>query len=384
MQNGMRGKGSAEAQVAYTGPCTQGKGGSGRASCAIVRNVIVVNVTPRWPSAHTSSAHANVASTEAPWNGLALLISTEFCLHASSSWRKRQLPMRSLQRVCNWLDGHQSAALDAVRTYLGVGLLVRGALFITDPAASIEQVSGPDVSTFWSGMVVHYVAVAHLVGGALMAIGLLTRIAALVQVPVLVGAVFLVHSQNALLSANQSLEFSALVLFLLLVIFAFGSGQWSADAYIFGRATSRQPEAGQASRAALPATDEDAAGQKGGIAPSPAPAPVRLVTCCPARRGGFGSSGLSTCGTRSRLDDEGGDVRLRQRPQPPAGDGGAALQHVGPAVLFTGHIGPGERSGVLVRDVWDGDEAHPRPRRAPQVPISRIAQEWGPDCLCLL
>lgn len=179
--------------------------------------------------------------------------------------------MRSLQRVCNWLDGHQSAALDAVRIYLGVGLLVRGALFITDPAASIEQVSGPDVSTFWSGMVVHYVAVAHLVGGALMAIGLLTRIAALVQVPVLVGAVFLVHSQNALLSANQSLEFSALVLFLLLVIFAFGSGQWSADAYIFGRATSRQPEAGQASRAALPTTDEDAAGQKGGIAPSPAP-----------------------------------------------------------------------------------------------------------------
>jgi uncharacterized membrane protein YphA (DoxX/SURF4 family) len=71
---------------------------------------------------------------------------------------------------------------------------------------------------------------AHLVGGALLVVGLYTRLAALVQLPVLAGAVLLVHWQNGLLSANQSLEFSALVLFLLVLVFLFGGGRWSLDA----------------------------------------------------------------------------------------------------------------------------------------------------------
>ena len=67
-------------------------------------------------------------------------------------------------------------------------------------------------------------------GGAFLAVGLYTRIAALVQVPILAGAVFLVHWHDGLLSADQSLEFSALVLFLLVLVCAFGSGRWSLDA----------------------------------------------------------------------------------------------------------------------------------------------------------
>lgn len=53
---------------------------------------------------------------------------------------------------------------------------------------------------------------------------------ALVQLPILIGAVFLVHWNEGLLSANQSFEFSALVLFLLVLVCAFGSGRWSLDA----------------------------------------------------------------------------------------------------------------------------------------------------------
>ncbi|PSQ51369.1 MAG: hypothetical protein BRD28_05700 [Bacteroidetes bacterium QH_10_64_37] len=41
---------------------------------------------------------------------------------------------------------------------------------------------------------------------------------------------FPVHRHEGLLSANQSLEFSALVLFLLVLVCAFGSGRWSPDA----------------------------------------------------------------------------------------------------------------------------------------------------------
>jgi len=51
-------------------------------------------------------------------------------------------------------------------------------------------------------------------------------------VPILFGAVFLVHSQSGLLNVGQSLEFSGLVLALLLVYLTFGSGRLSVDAFL--------------------------------------------------------------------------------------------------------------------------------------------------------
>jgi hypothetical protein len=66
----------------------------------------------------------------------------------------------------------------------------------------------------------------------MIAIGLFTRAAALVQIPVLIGAVFMVHLQTGLLTSTQSLEFSALVLFLLVLLFFWGSGKYSVDNYI--------------------------------------------------------------------------------------------------------------------------------------------------------
>ena len=178
--------------------------------------------------------------------------------------------MSTIQALTTWFDEHQEVALDLVRAYLGIGLFVRGVLFINEPAASVEQIAGPEASAFWSGTLVHYVAFAHLCGGAMMAIGLLTRIAALVQIPVLFGAVFIVHAEDALLSANQSLEFSALVLFLLIVVFAFGSGRWSADYYIFKQeppADEGQPRESRPSQEAeQPEPQHAASSSEGGTA----------------------------------------------------------------------------------------------------------------------
>lgn len=64
--------------------------------------------------------------------------------------------------------------------------------------------------------------IAHLCGGAFLAIGLLTRLSALLQIPVLAGAVFLIHWHEGLFSLGQSLEFSSLVLFLLILLFIDG------------------------------------------------------------------------------------------------------------------------------------------------------------------
>jgi uncharacterized membrane protein YphA (DoxX/SURF4 family) len=147
--------------------------------------------------------------------------------------------MPMYRNLVDWIDGHQEVVLDIIRVYLGVGLFVRGVLFVTqtDGVAALVDMSEFSLA---SAALVHYVTFAHLLGGLMLAAGLLTRIAALAQIPILVGAVFLVHLHDGLLSADQSLEFSALVLFLLVVVFVFGSGRWSADYYVFEQEASEE------------------------------------------------------------------------------------------------------------------------------------------------
>jgi uncharacterized membrane protein YphA (DoxX/SURF4 family) len=127
------------------------------------------------------------------------------------------------------IESNRHLVLDVVRVYLGAGLFFRGlVLALTD--TGLQQLTAGAAPSLTTSGVALYVMTAHLVGGALLVVGLYTRLAALVQIPVLAGAVLLVHWQNGLLSANQSLEFSALVLFLLGLVFLFGGGRWSLDA----------------------------------------------------------------------------------------------------------------------------------------------------------
>jgi uncharacterized membrane protein YphA (DoxX/SURF4 family) len=137
--------------------------------------------------------------------------------------------MTGLANVLRRIESNRHLVLDVVRVYLGAGLFFRGlVLALTD--TGLQQLTGGAAPSFTTSGVALYVMAAHLVGGALLVVGLYTRLAALVQLPVLAGAVLLVHWQNGLLSANQSLEFSALVLFLLVLVFLFGGGRWSLDA----------------------------------------------------------------------------------------------------------------------------------------------------------
>jgi putative oxidoreductase len=123
---------------------------------------------------------------------------------------------------------------DLVRAYLGIGLFVRGVLFVSRPELVLGYLSSSE-SWFVPYAIAHYVALAHLGGGLLLAVGLTTRLAAVVQLPVLFGAVFMVHSTDTLLTAGQSLEFSALVLMLLIVYLGVGSGPLSVDAWLGDR-----------------------------------------------------------------------------------------------------------------------------------------------------
>lgn len=134
-------------------------------------------------------------------------------------------------------EAHRDLVLDVIRVYLGVGLFFRGmALLVTEQG--LQQLAGGAVPGVQLTSVLVYVTAAHLVGGALLVVGLYTRVAVVIQLPVLMGAVLLVHWRDGLLSANQSLEFSVLVLFLLVLVGIFGGGRWSLDARRRHRATA--------------------------------------------------------------------------------------------------------------------------------------------------
>jgi uncharacterized membrane protein YphA (DoxX/SURF4 family) len=132
--------------------------------------------------------------------------------------------------------------LDLLRVYLGVALLVRGALFIGQPDALTSYM---ERSQHWFIPVAisHYVVAAHVAGGLLLILGLGTRVAAWAQVPILLGAVLFVHRGEGLLSASQSLELSALVLAMLVVIGVFGAGDFSVDHVLAKGAPPTTPSA---------------------------------------------------------------------------------------------------------------------------------------------
>src|SRR5688572_32562283 len=81
-----------------------------------------------------------------------------------------------MQRFIAWADAHRDYWLDVVRIYLGLGLLARGLLLITNTSTGyfvdLLQRSGQPWIT--SGIMLHYVMVAHFVGGLLLTIGFLT------------------------------------------------------------------------------------------------------------------------------------------------------------------------------------------------------------------
>ena len=138
--------------------------------------------------------------------------------------------MEKLRHWIDWAEAHPKVWLDGVRIYLGLGLFIRGVFIITNTRAEfvsalLQQLEYPWIVTVF---LLHYIALAHLIGGLMLTVGLLTRIAAWVQVPILAGALVM-HRGEGLMSGDQSLEFSALVLFLLVTFAISGAGPVSVD-----------------------------------------------------------------------------------------------------------------------------------------------------------
>jgi len=152
-----------------------------------------------------------------------------------------------------WQD--PSVGLDLIRIYLGIGLMVRGALFISQPEVLLDFLKRTH-SWFLPLALSQYVVAAHLCGGILLALGLGTRLAAAVQIPPLIGAVLFVHIGEGLLTAGQSLEFAMLVLAMLGAFAVFGSGRVSLDSWLARRNAEVQGD-GDHRESAVDEADEE-------------------------------------------------------------------------------------------------------------------------------
>jgi putative oxidoreductase len=140
------------------------------------------------------------------------------------------LAMNLTTRIEHWVDNHHPHWIDFIRVALGLFILYKGIMFISNTSSLIEISQTVDLA-FFNMALAHYVAFAHLVGGILIALGLLTRIAVLFQLPILFFAVFFVNIKDGFLSASNNMEFeiSLLVFILLIVFLIFGSGKFSMD-----------------------------------------------------------------------------------------------------------------------------------------------------------
>ncbi len=136
--------------------------------------------------------------------------------------------MQHPNSIVLWLKENREMAIEILRIYLGIALFIKGIQFVMNPEQAAEY---RDMITmpFFSFLSMHLVAVFHIAGGVLLTLGLITRIAALIQTPILLGAIFLVHFQQGLFTKAQSLEYTILVLVLLIVFTIYGGGALSVD-----------------------------------------------------------------------------------------------------------------------------------------------------------
>ncbi|MBI2950131.1 MAG: DoxX family membrane protein, partial [Verrucomicrobia bacterium] len=117
-----------------------------------------------------------------------------------------------------WVETHRNVLFDCVRVYLGVGLFIKGIYFFMHPELFAQFTNA--AANSWLVTMARAVPYVHMVGGLLLALGVLTWLAALVQLPVLIGAVFFVNLPHMIdTEGREAVEFSALVLFLVFLIF---------------------------------------------------------------------------------------------------------------------------------------------------------------------
>ncbi len=139
--------------------------------------------------------------------------------------------MGLIKHALDWMESRKEFSFEILRIYLGIQLFTKGILFITNTTLVASLLPDGQMSLY-SPLIAHYVAMAHLVGGFFLAVGLLTRLALIIQLPVLIGAVSVLFLNGGVGVGNASIEYTLLVLILLVVLIVVGPGELSVDRYL--------------------------------------------------------------------------------------------------------------------------------------------------------
>jgi putative oxidoreductase len=146
-------------------------------------------------------------------------------------------------RFREWANLHPDLFMDAIRIYLGVGLILKGLYIMNNQEQFAGLIEGGRAMPLGILSVAHYVIPAHFAGGLMLLLGFGTRIAAAVQLPLLLGALLYVFLPRfTSLELRQDFEFTSLVLFLLALITVHGPGRYSVDAVVQRNYYAHHPE----------------------------------------------------------------------------------------------------------------------------------------------
>ncbi len=136
--------------------------------------------------------------------------------------------MKRSETARSWIDAHHEIGWDVLRVYVGLALFWKGYSLIAELPHTRAMLAAVDFP--FPGLA-EPLAVVHMVGGTLIAFGLWTRLAAAIQAPIVAGAVLFVHGrQPHLLAGGQEMPLAILLLILVSLFALGGAGETSMDA----------------------------------------------------------------------------------------------------------------------------------------------------------
>ncbi len=128
----------------------------------------------------------------------------------------------------NWAVDTRHYWIESLRIFLGFLLVYKGWYFVQNLDLIYEHIEA--TTTLDTFVTVHYVVFAHLLGGVMIIVGILTRLAIIFQIPiVIVGAWYFSGEGSTFFGPTTELEYSLLILMLLIVFLFYGAGKWSVD-----------------------------------------------------------------------------------------------------------------------------------------------------------
>lgn len=140
--------------------------------------------------------------------------------------------MGTLQHIQQWGATHHPRWFVVLRVALGLCLIAKGIVFMSNTAALEQLIAGSPMQkgVDWLPIIITW---ANLLGGFFLTVGLLTRWAALLQIPILAGAIIFINAQKGFFAAGSELGLAFVVLLLLIFFLIEGGGPLSLDNYFY-------------------------------------------------------------------------------------------------------------------------------------------------------